>query len=225
MDTPAVVDINYAIDNYLISSQEDVNDEEWVKVQMINCLRELHAFYIQGVGRKEDILIVDSTVNTAQLPTDYINWITFGEITDNKKIQAIAYNPHIPLVNTMECGLKSYEFLDAEPRGIISFNIDKRERIVQFDGGVPNGSRVYIKYITSGIMLDRNTMIPAHWITTLNSYVDWRFARNRSKNTRNKGDVVLAQQYGREYTQYVQRLQRDENALRTQSFYKMMYNR
>jgi hypothetical protein len=228
MDTPAIIDIAYAIDNILLSRQlERQTNEEWVGLQIINCIIELSALHnALNTGTKDVFLKVNTDTNTVFLPTDFINWILIGQKGTDDNIYPFDFNDEIPLIKSVSCGIEGYKLKSTEHRfGHIEFNINERDRYIQLRGNTAFNNEIYLKYITSGVQLDRQTIIPLIIVPTLGAYVNWQMAINETRNVKTKATLQNEVREGQIYANYVRGLQQNKFAVSLQDFSRNFYRR
>ena len=222
-DTAAIVDIQYAIDNILLTLSLDKDKTEWVGQQVINCIRDLSTLHnAVSIGTKEVILDIGTNTNTIDMPLDYVDYILAGQIKE-KIIYPSSYNQNIPTIKSMECGLDGYDFKSTTTcYSGIQFNENDKERYFQFSG-TPYNNKVYLKYLTSGVSLNKQTFIPAIIVTTLTAYVDWRLAVIGTRDNKYRAVVINEQRKGQVYANYVRALEDEKNKVRLADFMRTIY--
>lgn len=180
-DSNALVSLEYILASVKAYLQTDDRQDEFLMQLIMDCVCDLNTFHADLSGNLTVTLDV-SSINTVDLPTDFVDYIVIGYTVGNK-IVSLSYNPRLAIPQTEDCGelttpypLSSNQEMPLERHygagGIttMEYKIDKRNRRIILSGTIPN-SQVILEYISSGI--SNQTVVPRYAVPAIRSYVYW----------------------------------------------------
>jgi hypothetical protein len=207
MNTSGLTKINSIVDEVMVEFDTH-SDSDYLRYARFveRGLRELSIFHLNNSS--SDDLEVDSFSNTAPLPSDFIRLVELGIVLSNGKLYTLTKDSSIAIPNGVDCGRNvknetentlssssqplhgyyytgdnyTYDYAKFARRGGVSeygkFTIDLENYRIVFGAGF-NESSVRIKYISSGISIDKETFIPEVAREALVSYVKWKATTNK----------------------------------------------
>jgi hypothetical protein len=196
-DTAGLISLRHVCNNVLVLSNVDSKFREKITQIIINGFKKLNIFVNNSL--RSVILDVDTDLNVVHLPKDYIDYIKIYVLSNNK-IYQLTRSEEIPLPRTEDCGVDTnlqqtvlrgetpvetlidgifpnsilYHHYGTSGGGnAIYYRID-RERGMIILQGTPTDGKIYLEYISTGINMDEQTMIPQECEETLVKYALWQ---------------------------------------------------
>jgi len=197
MDTPGLISLRHVSNNVLMLTNFDNKFREKITQIVINGLKKLNIFFTKTYRTVE--LDVNIDTNTVTLPKDYIDYIQVYIIVNNK-IHTLTRCDEIPLPRTEDCGVDTNEHIDIIKQtnpddisindlvinGIIEhhygtsgaenssyYKIDRERGLIILQGRVTN-NLIYLDYVSTGVSMDEQTLIPQECEETLITYTIWQ---------------------------------------------------
>lgn len=184
MDTPAFIPIANVVNSYL-NVTDNYSDRNYRRLLQVVC-ENYTDLNIHSTGRLKQIAMTISANNTIILPVDCIDYVRIG-VKVNGQMFCVTRNDKILLPDTVECGADVADTDLTDPldlnvwpsygssRGVkfLFYRVDKYDpRIIVFKGdGV--GRTIYLQYISSGVSLSGETLIPVQLLLPMRSYLHW----------------------------------------------------
>lgn len=190
-------------DFFNLNRQYTLTDYERYKRIVINGLEDLNIFVLKQIKCK---YLDVTSINTCQLPDDYIDKIKVG-LNYNERVYCLTENNNIVLPRDEECGLEIRDIIASESNIVelftpynyggryysdtygvrggmthITYRIDKEYDRIVLEGSVPLGTKILLEYESSGITVGEDSIVPVILKPCLLSYIYWMDDySNRSK--------------------------------------------
>lgn len=220
MDTSGLVTLRYVVSSALNRIGLDVKFTEKLMQIAIEGFTEMNMFITKTF--KVSTIDVNPNTNLAQLPSDYIDFLRIA-ITINGKLYTLTRNEQLILPRTDDCGSETNlnprvqntdlynsqeDIVDVEADVLLSliahhygtsggancayYRIDEERRLIVFQGRVPNNQFI-LEYISSGVSVDTETLIPRECVPALRDYVIWQSIENDTRVPMNEKERKKAQ--------------------------------
>jgi hypothetical protein len=182
-DTPGFVPLASVVHSFLNATgiYSKVNYKRFLRIVAEN----YSDININGTALFKTANIVVGATNTIPWPSDYIDYVRIG-VGFAGKIFTLTKNEAIVGVDAISCG---EDVVDADlsnqietdwyshytasgGKNFMYYRSDKETRRIIFDGdGI--GRTIILQYISSGVSVDGETMIPASMLKMLRKYLHW----------------------------------------------------
>ena len=192
-DTSALISLKQAVSSFFVRSPLDAKFMEKMMVIAVECLSELNIYHSQQI--REAYLDI-SPVNIANLPPDFIECATIPpSVIIGNRIHPLSLDNNIPLDTAIDCGNETnpqpvgitagshypyYRDIDyagqygSHPTKNIGFyRIDKSARIIRLRGNITS-DKLYLEYLSTGVSLDGETLIPRELMPVIRDYLLWQ---------------------------------------------------
>jgi hypothetical protein len=183
MDTPGFVPLAQVVHSFLNATgiYSKVNYKRFLRIVAEN----YSDININGTALFKTVNIVVGATNTIPWPSDYIDYVRIG-VGFSGKIFTLTKNEAIVGVDAISCGEDIGDANLTDPiqndwyshysasggKNFMYYRSDKETRRIIFDGdGV--GRTIILQYISSGVSVDGETMIPASMLKMLRKYLHW----------------------------------------------------
>jgi hypothetical protein len=204
LNTPAVVTLRQCVMSAINRAGLDTKRLEQLMAIGVECLTELNLFNTTWF---KVVYLPISDINTVALPSDYIDYVKPPAIVVNGRIWTLTQDDSLPLQAEMVCGdpqnppvdnttIEGYESMDVTDyinnistyshqygtsggQNVAYFRIDKESRLIVLKGSVP-GTSILLEYVSSGISLEGETLVPREVMATIRQYVIWQSIENNS---------------------------------------------
>lgn len=174
-----------------------MREYKYLEQIIIECYTNLNIFHLNNI---EVVYLRMSDAKTVDLPADFIDYTKIG-IPINGKLKVLTKNQNILLPREFEDGeevgntdnststdTSSIYFvghfrhgryvggLYGAPGGRDQayYRVDKEMRTIAFTGSVPR-SEIVLEYISSGVKLSGQTIIPRECVGLLQNYAQWHY--------------------------------------------------
>jgi hypothetical protein len=184
IDTAGVVSLKYVLASLKSALSIDDREDERLLQFIVDGVSEINMFHLDISGTKKGMFDI-TQINTVDLPSDFIDYIVIGRVI-NGRIVSLSRNEALAIPIDIDCGLDANPYKDAIvdfPKfyhyglgggyNIAEYRIDKRDRRIIISGVVP-GSQIYMEYISTGVSLNEETVIPRYAVPVLRAYADWK---------------------------------------------------
>ena len=203
MDTPGLITLRYCVMSTVNELNEEPMQYYRRYMQLaIDGFRELKIKYINAP--KVAYLAVDTDTKTVQLPTDYVDYVKIAvtqngqvwTLTRNDKLHLpkgyqcgvdILTSSRQELENIDTSSWGGYYFTDHLYSGrwvtdmyaigggfnTAYYRIDEERRQIVLNGTVPN-DEIILEYISTGINLCEDTLIPVQALGAIKAYIHWK---------------------------------------------------
>lgn len=221
--TPALRKLSNVVTSYL-NSRGDYSKENYMRYLQIviegyTDLNIYHSLSLRSITKRVN------DANMIALESDFIDWAKIGIIIGgilhplgvNNSIQLpkddiTVYNPSVP---EHLAGLDYSHYLDYSSTGgnrYAEFKVFPEKRKIQFRGSVKNYD-ILIEYISSGVSMEGDTLIPIQMIPVLRTYLKWQLLEYDDGASLNS-KIRAEQQHGNELIKVVNA----QNALGAEEF-------
>ncbi len=183
MDSPALIPISAVVDSYL-NVTGNYSDAMFRRLLQVVCENYTH-LNINSTSIFQTLRTTVGRTNIVAVPSDYIDYVRIG-VPVHGEIYTLTKNDKILLPTLMSCGedvkdpgSSSYtekpwypSFSSSGGRNFLYYNYDKKARAIVFKGDAV-GREVVIQYISSGVSMDGDTLIPVQLLLTMRAFLHW----------------------------------------------------
>ena len=184
MDTKALISLKHVVASY--QNEANLYSPSAFKrlLQLaIEGFGDLNIFYTPSF--KTSYFTV-SSINTVDLPEDFVDYYRVGMIVDGK-VWELSRNNNIPIINSLDCGAwagdadnqtlstQQYEwhYSFSGGKNVGYYRIDNELRRIVFSGDMM-GREVVLEYISTGVSVSGNTWVPREVAEVLKEYIHWK---------------------------------------------------
>lgn len=182
MDTKTIITIQKCV--YDVLNDLGSSDENQYTRFLQFALRGVTHLNLHHINSFKRATIAVSSINTVQLPDDYVDYLRIG-ICINGKIWTLTRNDKICLPDTMDCGeddaavesadeyLPYFHYGASGGVNYVGYRVDKERHRIVFDGTVPSNS-IILEYISTGISQEGTTYIPIEAREAVIAWIHWK---------------------------------------------------
>jgi hypothetical protein len=228
-NTPALISLKTVVSSFINRSTIDVKFLEKYMAIAVECISELSIFHTHTM-REAHLPI--SSVNMCNLPPDYISWARPPAFIIGNRICELTEDRNIPLDSAIDCGNQT----NPQPigtagdhfplyrgngggtygshglRGIAFYRIDDEARVIRLRGSITTDT-LYLEYLSTGISLDGETLIPRQLLPVIREYLNWQSKKYDPKASANS--IQMAKE---DYEQQLDLLQHWNNSFSIKEF-------
>ena len=202
MDTPAVIPVTEVVKSYLNSkgTYTKINSRRYLQM-LLEGFGDLNIF--TSGSFKTYYPTIDST-NRISVPLEYIDYVRIG-FPMLGEIWTLTKNDNLILPNAMDCGAEVGDSENMTPIDFANLNWvdygatgganflyyrwDKENRKLVFQGdGV--GRQVIVEYLSTGVSLSGDTMVPREMLSLLKTYLRWQELSYDDRTPMNKEEIA-----------------------------------
>lgn len=210
MDTSGTITLSYIV-SAVLNDMNNYGKEQRRRLLQFACegVTELSMYTLPQF---RTILLTMDANGRVYLPVDYMGYTRIG-LEKAGKVYVLGQNNNISLSDLVSCGVttnnalnnsspqylapfwyngRNYNTLYGNPGGWTesSYRVDDTNRFIQFDTTVKQD--ILLEYVSSGVKLDGETIIPRYALQVLKAWVHWK--RKQQDNNFSANDKILAQQ-------------------------------
>ncbi len=207
MDTKGMVTLNSVVSNAMLELD---HPEEWERFRLyqfaIRGMREINLLHMKAVKTAR---LQMTEINTVILPDDFISFVALGTVF-NGRFWVFTRDKKLMLSTTEDCGeenldtdkthdigsapnLQMYGLPGGSNQYYYTMDLPNNRIIIN---GFPRGE-VILKYISSGVSLDKETLVPAVAEDCLIAYIIWKREKGK-KDVPQYHKEMLARDFYRE---------------------------
>lgn len=232
-DTNGFISIRDVVLSALNRATQDTKYFEQFAVICTEQLAELNIYHTKQF--REGYFPI-SNVGIVQLPPDYIDYCTNPSFIINNIPHTLTLDNTIPLDTPIDCGEDTNpqpihghsshggayhegygrtKYWQTGGKNICYFRVDMNNRIIKLRGHILT-DKLYIEYVSTGLSLDTETIVPRELMPVLRNYLLWQSAELNPART--KGDVYLMQSRKSEYDKSLDLYMHFKNSLTVDEF-------
>lgn len=183
-DTNGVVSLKYVLASLKSSLSIDDREDERLLQFIVDGISEINMFHLDISGTQKGLFDI-SAINTVDFPSDFIDYVFIGRVVNGRMV-SLSRNDSLVIPTDIDCGLDANPYKDTIvdfPKfyhyglgggyNIAEYRIDKRDRRIIISGVIP-GSQIYMEYISTGVSIGGDTVIPRYAVPVLRAYADWK---------------------------------------------------